>query len=235
MNLLDQVVGNKENDMKLVSVLLLLLLSGGVMAAPDNLIGKKFEQLEQMIKDLEGQMTALTIENALLNDAVSDLERDLGDAEFEIVQLENTVAILSADGEGNSGEVTFVGVTDETFQGNARFNVMTQACKDKFGDAARMAKTLDRLTSPTIVDGSGWANPIDVQINNDTKIASDSSGIKASSNDKRDYTLNCRNWTDNRFMPSGNYGERLVGATIGNGVGAARCDAELPVACSAPI
>ena len=63
-----------------------------------------------------------------------------------------------------------------SFQGTARFNVMTLACKDKFGDAARI---LDHLTSTIIVAGRGWANPVGIQINNGTKFASDSSGIKA--------------------------------------------------------
>jgi hypothetical protein len=129
--------------MRLISILLLVLLSGGVMAASDNLNGKKFEQLEQMIKDLEGQMTALTIENALLNDAVSDLERDLGDAEFEITQLENTVAILSAGGGGGQEvEYEFVGfVTTETcdnYGPNCLLDWVVSICESKFGSGARV-------------------------------------------------------------------------------------------------
>ena len=129
--------------MKLASALLSVLLSGGVMAAPDNLNGKKFEQLEQMIKDLEGQMTALTIENALLNDAVSDLERDLGDAEFEITQLENTVAILSAGGGGGQEvEYEFVGfVTTETcdnYGSNCLLDWVVSICESTFGSGGRI-------------------------------------------------------------------------------------------------
>ena len=86
MILLDQVVGNKENDMKLVSVLLLVLLSGGVMAAPDNLNGKKFEQLEQMIKESKENILVLGTEadfkrfyftefTELLNKTKSDLKK----------------------------------------------------------------------------------------------------------------------------------------------------------------
>ena len=159
--------------MKLVSVLLLVLLSGGVMAAPDNLNGKKFEQLEQMIKDLEGQMTALTIENALLNDAVSDLERDLGDAEFEITQLENTVAILSAGGGGGDDaevEYQFVGfiranngcpivsnnycdtdwifsICEDTYGTGARITYLNEWAGDKFskGNAYGVIFTLEDL------------------------------------------------------------------------------------------
>ena len=129
--------------MRLVSVLLLVLLSGGVMAAPDNLNGKKFEQLEQMIKDLEGQITALTIENALLNDAVSDLERDLGDAEFEIIQLENTVAILSAGGGGGQEvEYEFVGFVDTNNcpqnRNNCTLDWIVESCEQTYGEGARI-------------------------------------------------------------------------------------------------
>lgn len=219
--------------MRLVSVLLLVLLSGGVMAAPDNLNGKKFEQLEQMIKDLEGQMTALTIENALLNDAVSDLDRDVGEAEFEIIQLENTVAILSAGGEGDSGEVTFVGFSDETFQGNGGLNEMIRACQDKFGESARMANTEDRLFSSVIIEGSGWANPIGVQLHPEYKIISDSTGFAYSGN-IRVSTISCSSWSTNKGYDT-IYRRGFAGATIGQRIGASQCDRELPVACSAPI
>ena len=130
--------------MRLVGLLVMVFLSGGVMAAQDNLNGNKFEQLEQMIKDLEGQMTTLTIENALLNDAVADLERDLGDAEFEITQLENTVAILSAGGGGDGDEVEyqFVGLVSAKNCPDSN-NVclpdwVISVCENTYGTGARI-------------------------------------------------------------------------------------------------
>ena len=212
-------MGSNENDMKLVNVLLLVLLSGGVMAAPDNLNGKKFEQLEQMIKDLEGQMTALTIENALLNDAVSDLERDLGDAEFEIIQLENTVAILSAGGE-TKPETGFVGLTNSKFKGDAGFSTMTNACIEEFGEFARMAFSEERLKANVLVAGYGWANPTGVSTALRENFQTDSTGVEGD-------TLNCSNWTRSDT--------RTRGVTIGNGILSQICSATRPVACSAPI
>ena len=189
------------------------------MAAPDNLNGKKFEQLEQMIEDLESQMTDLTIENALLNDAVTDLERDLGDAEFEIIQLENTVAILSSGGEAKP-EIGFVGLTNTKFKGDAGFSTMTNACIEEFGEFARMAFSEERLKTNILVAGYGWANPTGVStaLNNTTQ--TDSTGAKGE-------TLNCSNWTRSDT--------RRQGVNIGNGIISMSCSATRPVACSAPI
>lgn len=142
------------------------------MAAQDNLNGNKFEQLEQMIKDLEGQMTALTIENALLNDAVADLERDLGDAEFEITQLENTIAILSAGGGGDGDEVEYghvgfvkanycpkirsacdadwvVSVCEETYGTGARITYINEWVREKF-------PSMSTNQQPTIFTEEDW-------------------------------------------------------------------------------
>lgn len=223
--------------MRAIVFLVCAVFSGGILAASDNLNGKKFEQLEQMINDLEGQMTSLSIENALLQDAVSDIEQDLGDAEFEIIQLENTVAILSSgDGEGSSGAVGFVGLTDAIFNADAGFNQMTQACIDKFGGAARMATTEDRFSSNVIVDGDGWANPSGVnfyiaevgyRVPKSVGIT-DSTGIVVPGiRHSGSASLNCNHWSSNWTQ--------LFGTFIGSTSGASHCGAVKPVACSAPI
>jgi len=138
-----------------LSVLLLaisLTFSTIATANPNNSNGEKFEALEQKIQDILRSLESLNLENALLKDAIGDLEADLAESNVDLESLEDKLFELSGSGgNSESGEFVFVGLSDESFvyPPESVSDFLVGACQRVYGPESRMATSAE-LKAATI-------------------------------------------------------------------------------------
>jgi hypothetical protein len=135
-------VGKRSRVMRFFTILTFIFASFSVVAAPDNSNGEKFQALEQKIEDILRSLESLNLENALLKDAVGDLEADLAESNADLESLEDKLFEISGGG-GNSepAEFVFVGLTEETFV-FPPINIadfLVDACQRIYGESSRLA------------------------------------------------------------------------------------------------
>jgi hypothetical protein len=119
-----------------------IFASLSVVAAPDNSNGEKFEALEQKIQDILRSLESLNLENALLKDAVGDLEADLAESNADLSSLEDKLFELSGSGgNGESAEFVFVGLSEDSFvyPPESASDFLVGACQRVYGPESRMA------------------------------------------------------------------------------------------------
>ena len=156
--------------MRSLLIIFLLSTSFSALAAPDNSNGEKFEALEQQIQNILRSLESLNIENALLKDAVEDLEADLAESNADLSSLEDKLFELSGNGGNDeSAEFVFVGLTEETFvfPPTNITDFLVDACQRIYGESSRLA-TSREVAESTVnsLDQNGFFVRVQIETQN---------------------------------------------------------------------